>query len=176
MIFSSERMVQLNKETSKKLKLKTIQTTSPKEMRTQQFCWYTKYNNVNLLISIKRVSTMEFHGRICNLDYLQTYDNHQDDVGAIDIQIINDLTVTAPKEFDLRELYLLGSQKTNDPSTAGQYGEGSVVTVSLIKLGRDYVTSVSGNMVRVISIASLLILIYDRYSITFEDQKAAAFY
>lgn len=88
-------------------------------------------------------------------DYLQNfYDNHRDDINAIKININNDLiSVRAPKEFDLRELYFLGSQKTNDTNTVGQYGEGfKAATVSLIKLGHDYVTSVSGNMACVISI------------------------
>ena len=153
--------MQLNKETSKKLKLKTIQTTSPKEIkRIQQFLLdIPNINKCKFIDSqLSSVSTkwgVSWSEFAIVRDYLQNfYDNHQDDVGAIDIQIINDLiSVTAPKEFDLRELYFLGSQKTNDPSTAGQYGEGfKAATVSLIKLGHDYVTSVSGNMACVISI------------------------
>ena len=88
-------------------------------------------------------------------DYLQNfYDNHRDNINDININIENDLiSVTAPKEFDLRELYFLGSQKTNSTNSVGQYGEGfKAATVSLIKLGHDYVTSTSGDMACVISV------------------------
>ena len=88
-------------------------------------------------------------------DYLQNfYDNHRNNINDININIENDLiSVTAPKEFDLRELYFLGSQKTNSTNSVGQYGEGfKAATVSLIKLGHDYVTSTSGDMACVISI------------------------
>lgn len=153
--------MQLNKETSKKLKLKTIQTTSPKEIkRIQQFLLdIPNINKCKFIDSqLSSVSTkwgVSWSEFAIVRDYLQNfYDNHRDDVGAINIKIINDLiSVTAPKEFDLRELYFLGSQKTNDPTTVGAYGEGfKAATVSLIKLGHDYVTSVSGNMACVISI------------------------
>ncbi len=92
-------------------------------------------------------------------DYLQNfYDSHRDNINSINIKIENDLiSVKAPREFDLRELYFLGSQKTNDTNTVGQYGEGfKAATVSLIKLGHDYVTSVSGNMACIISIGDQL--------------------
>ena len=101
--------MQLNKETSKKLKLKTIQTTSPKEIkRIQQFL--LDIPNINkckfIDAQLSSVSTkwgVSWSEFAIVRDYLQNfYDNHRDDVGAIDIQIINDLiSVTAPKEFDL---------------------------------------------------------------------------
>ena len=93
--------------------------------------------------------------QICR-DYIQNfYDQNRENVNAIDINIKNDLiSITAPKEFDLRELYFLGSQKAGDDSTVGSFGEGfKAATVSLIKLGHEYVTSTSGKIACVISIA-----------------------
>ena len=88
-------------------------------------------------------------------DFIQNfYDKNRDNVNAIKIGVKNDLvSVVAPNEFDLRELYFLGSQKAGDNSTVGEYGEGfKAAVVSLIKLGHDYVVSTSGNLACVISI------------------------
>ena len=93
---------------------------------------------------------------ICR-DYIQNfYDQNRSDVSSINIDVKNDwIKVTAPSEFDLRALYFLGSQKAGDTSTVGEYGEGfKAATVSLIKLGHEYVISTSGKMACIISIGN----------------------
>ena len=69
-------------------------------------------------------------------DILQNFrDNNLDNIDGIEINVKKDLiSVYAPKEFDLRELYFVGSNKKNDPSTIGEFGEGfKCAVVSMLK-------------------------------------------
>jgi len=117
-------------------------------------------------------------------DILQNFrDNNLDNIDGIEINVKKDLiSVYAPKEFDLRELYFVGSNKKNDPSTIGEFGEGfKCAVVSMLKKGIDHPISISGKTACIISVGDqvddsldLRPLVYNFFEIN--DQNGCYFY
>tara|TARA_B110000858_G_C17801527_1_gene475582 strand:- start:1238 stop:2896 length:1659 start_codon:yes stop_codon:yes gene_type:complete len=88
-------------------------------------------------------------------DIIQNFrDANLDNINEVEIKINKDLVcVKAVNEFDLRELFFVGSNKKDDPNTIGQYGEGfKAAIVSMIKMGIDCPISISGDMACIISV------------------------
>ena len=88
-------------------------------------------------------------------DIIQNFrDANKDDISSVKIDIIKDsVYISAPTEFDLRALFYIGSNKKNDDSQIGEFGEGAKVAfVSLFKKGVDYPISISGNNACIISV------------------------
>ena len=98
---------------------------------------------------------VEWNEELIARDIIQNFrDANLDNINDVEIKINKDLVcVKATNEFDLRELFFVGSNKKDDPNTIGQYGEGfKAAIVSMIKMGIDCPISISGDMACIISV------------------------
>ena len=106
-------------------------------------------------------------------DILQNFrDANLNDIDKIDIKVHDDqILVSAKNSFDIRKLFYMGSNKSGDDETIGEYGEGfKAACVSMIKLGINDPISISGDNAIIISVGKAVVenmrpLIYHYFKI-----------
>ena len=94
------------------------------------------------------------------------------EIDKIDIKVHDDqILVSAKNSFDIRKLFYMGSNKSGDDETIGEYGEGfKAACVSMIKLGINDPISISGDNAIIISVGKAVVenmrpLIYHYFKI-----------
>ena len=106
-------------------------------------------------------------------DILQNFrDANLKEIDKIDIKVHDDqILVSAKNSFDIRKLFYMGSNKSGDDETIGEYGEGfKAACVSMIKLGINDPISISGDNAIIISVGKAVVenmrpLIYHYFKI-----------
>ena len=106
-------------------------------------------------------------------DILQNFrDANLKEIDKIDIKVHDDqILVSAKNSFDIRKLFYMGSNKSGDDETIGEYGEGfKAACVSMIKLGINDPISISDDNAIIISVGKAVVenmrpLIYHYFKI-----------